>query len=501
MTKFHIVIFGCQMNYADAARIRAVLTNIGMTHVDTIDEADIVVLDTCSVRQKSEDKVTGKIREIPSDKKIWITWCMVQHNLRHAKISKQLHDKTASELMKRGNFVGNVATRDPEIVGFSNQEMKDLKEYNADTDNIVFVNHAFNPMFFNFQKTFPNLELIMRIDDIGFIPRIASRLGYEVQEWDIELTNEYNDIIPHTWNQLSDANAKTAFVPVSTGCSQFCAYCIVPYARGLEKNLPADKIIAEARHHIENGVEEITLIGQIVNKHPNFADICEAILDIPGLRWLRYTSPYPTFYSDKLLHLHETHPKMCPHIHMPLQSGSDTILKKMFRGYTAEQFRVFVDRIRALNRDISITSDIIVGFCDETEEDFQESMALTQYARFDMVYIGIYSPRPGTLAHRMMDDNIPKDVKHDRRDRLNTLLKEISYANNQKEIGRTTDVMITAIHEDGTIDGYTDNMKNITIGAPLQREEPTKWEGISVGSFTTATITEGESFRLKGKLT
>ncbi|USN57288.1 MAG: hypothetical protein H6766_02260 [Candidatus Peribacteria bacterium] len=107
---------------------------------------------------------------------------MVQHNLRHAKISKQLHDKTASELMKRGNFVGNVATRDPEIVGFSNQEMKDLKEYNADTDNIVFVNHAFNPMFFNFQKTFPNLELIMRIDDIGFIPRIASRLGYEVQE-------------------------------------------------------------------------------------------------------------------------------------------------------------------------------------------------------------------------------------------------------------------------------------------------------------------------------
>lgn len=119
---------------------------------------------------------------------------------------------------------------------------------------------------------------------------------------------------------------------------------------------------------------------------------------------------------------------------MPLQSGSNPILKKMFRGYTAEQFRTFVDRIRALDRDISITSDIIVGFCDETEEDFQASMEMTQYARFDMVYIGIYSPRPGTLAHRTMDDNIPKDTKHDRRNRLNESLKTISHDNNQKEI-------------------------------------------------------------------
>jgi tRNA A37 methylthiotransferase MiaB len=348
------------MNYADAARIRAVLINIGMQQVDTIDEADIVILDTCSVRQKSEDKVTGKIREIPSDKKIRITGCMVQHNLRHAKVSKKLHDKTASALMKRGNFVGNVRTIDPQIIGYKNNEIKNLEDYQSDRDNIVFVNHAFNPLFFNLHKSFPNLELMMRIDDIGFIPRIARHLGYDVEDGDIELTNEYNDIIPHTNNHLSSASAKTAFVPVSTGCSQFCSYCIVPYARGLEKNLPIDKIVAEAAHHITSGVEEITLIGQIVNKHPDFDEICRQILSIDGLRWLRYTSPYPTYYSDKLLQLHESEPKMCPHIHMPLQSGSDRILKKMFRGYTSAEYRTFVDQIRALDRDISITSDIIV---------------------------------------------------------------------------------------------------------------------------------------------
>lgn len=142
-------------------------------------------------------------------------------------------------------------------------------------------------------------------------------------------------------------NTKTAYVPISTGCSQFCAFCIVPYARGLEKHLPVDDIIREVKHHIDAGVQEITLLGQIVNKHPHFVEICRRILDLPGdLQWLRYTSPYPTYYSDELLALHEQEERMCPHIHMPLQSGSSRVLKKMFRGYNREQFIEFVDKIR-----------------------------------------------------------------------------------------------------------------------------------------------------------
>lgn len=217
---------------------------------------------------------------------------------------------------------------------------------------------------------FPNVELFFRIDDAGLLPRFAEKLGYEVGG-DVELTNEYSSIIPHGTNQLFKENTKTAYVPISTGCNQFCAYCIVPYSRGLEKNRPVDEIITEVTYHLSQGVEEIVLLGQIVNKHPDFVEIIRQILPLPGLRWLRYTSPYPTYFPPELLELHETEEKLCPHIHMPMQSGSDKILKSMFRGYTVDQFKEFVDNIRALKRPISITTDIIIGFCGETPEDFQ----------------------------------------------------------------------------------------------------------------------------------
>ncbi|MEI6672593.1 MAG: radical SAM protein [bacterium] len=149
---------------------------------------------------------------------------------------------------------------------------------------------------------------------------------------------------------------------------------------------------------------------------------------------MRYTSPYPTYYSKELLALHEHEIKLCPHIHMPLQSGSDSVLKKMFRGYTIQQAKEFIDNIRNLKRDISITTDIIVGFPDETEEDFQQTLDLINYGKFDMIYIGIYSSRPGTLAAKNYPDNISRTIKWDRWNRLNTLLTYISRTNNEKEI-------------------------------------------------------------------
>lgn len=228
-----------------------------------------------------------------------------------------------------------------------------------------------------------------------------------------------------------------------------------------------DQIVGEVSHHLANGVQEITLLGQIVNKYPHFDDLCERILTLDGgLRWLRYTSPYPTFYSDKLLSLHENEERMCPHIHMPLQSGSTAVLKKMFRGYNREQCITFIDKIRGLNRDISLTTDIIVGFTDETEEDFQQTLSLVEYGRFDMIYIGIYSVRPGTYAARKYEDNISKEIKHDRRNRLNELLKRISAENNQKEIGLTRTVMLTKKQRQGSkieFAGYTDNQKQIKL--------------------------------------
>ncbi|GHV24716.1 hypothetical protein FACS1894176_01640 [Bacteroidia bacterium] len=175
-------------------------------------------------------------------------------------------------------------------------------------------------------------------------------------------------------------------------------------------------------------------MGQIVNKYPDFVFILKEILKLEGLERLRYTSPYPTYYTPELLALHENEEKLCPHIHIPFQSGSSSILKRMFRGYSAEECYLFIDQIRKLKRDISITTDMIIGFPGESDEDFAESLRLAEYGKFDMIYMGIYSPRPGTFADKQYKDDIPYTVKHVRREQMNELLKQLSRANNQKEI-------------------------------------------------------------------
>lgn len=237
----------------------------------------------------------------------------------------------------------------------------------------------------------------------------------------------------------------------------------MPFARGLEKWFPVEQIVNEAKVYLANGVKEVVLLGQIVNKHPDFLTIVKEVLKLEGLEWLRYTSPYPTYYSDELLALHESEPKLCPHIHIPFQSGSTSVLKKMFRGYSAEQCYEFIDRIRALKRKISITTDIILGFPGETEEDFQKTLQLVEYGRFDMIYMGIYSNRPGTFADRKYVDDIPYATKHQRRSQLNELLHTISTSNNTQEVGQIRMMIVNEIADNGQIFGYTDNMKQVLI--------------------------------------
>lgn len=481
------------MNYADSARIKAVLTHAGFEYVASIHDAQLVIFDTCSVRQKSEDKITWKMLEIRPDQKVWMTWCMIQHYLKNKKI-KNTRSKTATTKLQLWNFIGWINTKNPDIIGRTNQFENDLKV----SDNLsetIYVNNAFSPLRSTLHGQYPNIELFFRIDDTGYLPLLAQKLGYEVNA-DVSITQEYSAIIPHSSNQQFAENTKTAYVPISIWCSQFCSYCIVPYARGLEKNRPLDEILTEVTYQLAQGAEEIVLLGQIVNKHPDFVEICKQILKMRWVKWLRYTSPYPTFFPKQLLELHEHEEAFCPHIHMPLQSWSDAILRKMFRGYTVDEYKKFVDNIRWLTRPISITSDIIVGHPDETEEDFQESLALSDYSWFDMIYIGIYSPRPGTLGAKKYTDNIARSVKKERRTRLNDLLTTISLTNNQKELDSKRDVLISRKLKGGQYFGYTDNMKNIVINADnVAGKLP-----LEVGSFYKAHITNAESFKLFGNI-
>jgi tRNA-2-methylthio-N6-dimethylallyladenosine synthase len=473
------------MNYSDAARIKAVLTNCGRKHVDERDDADVVVIDTCSVRQKSEDKVWGLLTQIRPDQKIRCTGCMIGHNLNLQKAKA-----TTSKKYTTGNFLWNVESNEPTIVWL--EPLSDeIRKTLSPSDEILYVNHSFDPLRRTMRESFPNTELFFRINDLGFLPFVMRKLWYEVHP-DIDVVNEYTWIIPHNANMLFAEATQTAYVPISTGCSQFCAYCIVPYARGLEKNRDIEEVMKEVEAQIANGASEIVLLGQIVNKHPDFDEIVRRTCETPWAKRVRYTSPYPTFYSDTLLQLHETKENLCPHIHMPMQSGSTKVLKKMFRWYTAEQFKEFVDKIRALSRPISITSDVIVWFCTETEEDFQETIDLVRYAKFDLIYMGIYSPRPWTIADRKFEDDVPKAIKKERRHRLNEVLKEVSAANNQAEIGTTKTVMIREITDDKII-GYSENMKQMIV------ETHDHWS-LQPGQYIRVNITDVKSFSLYGEI-
>ncbi|PJA48857.1 MAG: hypothetical protein CO170_01355 [candidate division SR1 bacterium CG_4_9_14_3_um_filter_40_9] len=521
MKTFHILTFGCQMNYADSARIRAVLQHCGFSYEEDIKKADIVIFETCSVRQKSEDKITGKLKEIRPDQKVWITGCMIQHNFRSRRLLKSVtsDEGQVPSQFQQGNFFGSLMSQKPTIVGLTNSELELLDTRNSILDT-VFVNHAFNPLFHILQKKWRNLELFRRIDDTGFLPLMLERLGYKVN-YEGEFINEYEKIIPESITSMN-MHTSTAYVPISTGCNQFCAYCIVPYARGLEKYFPVEQIVKECEYHIKHGAKEIVLLGQIVNKHPQFVEIIKKILalkdessvDCPkglkpcltrndgrGLKRLRYTSPYPTYFSKELLALHGKEEKLCPHIHMPLQSGSDAVLKRMFRGYSVTDAKKFIDDVRKLKRDISITTDIIIGFPGETEKDFEQTLKFVEHGRFDMIYMGIYSSRPGTLAQKKYPDDVSREVKRERWNRLNEVLKRISRENNEKEIGNIHEMLVNEIKmENGKrstgngiqLIGYTDNMKQITCN--IQRVTR------NVGDFVKVKIIKGAEFKLSGEM-
>lgn len=465
-----------------------------MKYTWDIKEADIVIFDTCSVRQKSEDKITWKLKEISKNQKVRITWCMIQHNLRNNKINN-------NSKFKLGNFSWSLKTQNPQIIWLTTQEINNNSKSSTQDSKLVWINHSFNPVFHRLKQKRDNIELFFRIDDIWFLPIILNKIWYKIK-YDQEIINEYEKIIPEWINTSMNQHKTTAYIPISTWCNQFCAYCIVPYARWLERNFELKQIVQEAKLHIKNWAKEIVLIWQIVNKHPNFVQIIKEILKIKWLKRLRYTSPYPTFYSQELLDLHEKEKKLCPHIHIPVQSWSNKILKKMFRGYSLEEFKKFIDNINKLKRKISITTDIILWFPWETQKDFKETLDLVKYCKFDMIYMWIYSNRPWTLADKKYPDTIPYKTKHKRRSELNKLLWKISLENNKKEIWSIKEVLVNKIISNSKLwilnyelVWYTDNMKQIII-----KTDKKNILRLQIWDFIKVRITDWKIFKLYWKL-
>ena len=362
------------MNYSDTERLESVLESLGFDQASK-EDADLVIFNSCSIRQKAEDRVYGDMR-----------------NLRR----------------ERPNV----------LIGLAGCMVKPGKE-----EKIV--------------KKMKNLDMAFRPEDMG-------DLGEKIQalrpKWNLSVDEgslgKYFEIHPKVSSKFQ------VFVPIQTGCNKFCTYCIVPYARGREKYRDFDEVVDECKLLVSSGAKEITLLGQTVDSYENFPQLLEEIDKIEGLNRLRFSSPHPSDFSQELIETLARLKTTCPYIHLPVQSGSNACLRRMNRPYTREKYLDIIRRIRKAIPDCAISTDIIVGFCGETEEEFQESYSLFEEIGFDMVYISRYSTRKGTYADRKLKDDIPYALKAERWHKLNDLLKKTAKKANEKYVGREVEVLV-----------------------------------------------------------
>jgi len=424
------------MNTSESERIATILENMGYTKSASENEADFIVLNTCSVRESAENRMYGKMRMYREFKK----------QNPHLKV------------LITGCIPGSQGEA--------------------------------------FRKKVPDADFVVNIQNISKIPEIVGLAKSNTIATPLTLKEQNDEYfnVPPTYNSRF-----RAYVPISIGCNKFCTYCIVPKARGREKSRNSNNIIAECELLVQNGYKELTLLGQNVNSYGNdnneelsFPELLERIADIPGEFWVRYTSSHPHDMSDALIELMGRHPKIPPYVHLPVQSGSDAVLKRMNRHYTIAHYLERMRKVRATISNAMISTDIVVGFCGETEADFQKTLDVCREVEYDMIYSGIYSPRKGTYAAEHYKDDVPHEEKK-RRDRtLNELIGNISNQHNKKMIGKEVTVLPEKIHK-GMLQGKTDTFKTMQIGG----------EGVSdnlIGSFVRARVTDADTWGMSGVL-
>lgn len=385
------------MNYADARRVATELEKLGYRATPQIDEADVVVLQTCTVRQQSEDKAYGKL-----------------HNLKAAK--KKNPDKTIAVM---GCVVG-VRGND------------------------------------HLQKTFPFVDVFMEpaTDGVPLVAHLTQQDGFEIEQQDTEKRHALMNgevILPeHEIGQVVQAPVSIVY-----GCSHACTFCIIPQKRGIERSRPVGEIAAEVRSLVRQGVKEVMLLGQIVDRYgydvpdgPDLADLLRVINDIDGLERIRFLTSHPNYMTDKILEAVRDLPKVMPQIEVPIQAGNNEVLENMKRGYTREEYRELVKRIRAIVPEASINCDIIVGFPGETEAQFQDTYDILDELKLDKIHLARYSPRPGTVSARRMEDDVPDAEKRRRFHLIEDLHRQTAEGKNEKLMGEVVEVLVEDMHKD-----------------------------------------------------
>ncbi|NLC76108.1 MAG: tRNA (N6-isopentenyl adenosine(37)-C2)-methylthiotransferase MiaB [Clostridia bacterium] len=383
---YHIVTYGCQMNEHDTEVLSGILEQLGYQWTDRLDAADVLLLNTCCVREKAENKVIGHLGELKKLKQqnpdlvIGVCGCMAQQEGIAEKIRRQT----------------------------------------------------------------PHVDLVFGTHNIHRLPELLA-LAREGNSTVIEIWEKEKGIVEAM--PMKRAGGVKAYVTITYGCNNFCSYCIVPYVRGRERSRDPQAVYEEVKELAEKGFKEVMLLGQNVNSYGkdlankvDFADLLRSLEDVQGLERIRYMTSHPRDFSDKLVETIKASRKVCEHFHLPIQSGSNAILKKMNRGYTREYYLELVQKIKEAVPKATLTTDIIVGFPGETEEDFQDTLDVVTKAEFDTAFTFLYSPRSGTPAAKW--EQVPEEAKKERFQRLLELQNRISIAKNRQLLGQVEEVLV-----------------------------------------------------------
>ena len=433
--KYFIKTYGCQMNVHDSEEIKKILENLGYTEIEDYEQADLIILNTCAIRENAHDKVFG-----------FLGRC------KHLK-------KTNKDLIL--GLCGCMAQEENVV--------KEIREKHKYID-IVFGTHNMNEL----------PDMLMNF--------------YGKQS--INVYSKEGDVIE--FGNLYKRDSKiTAWVNIMYGCDKFCTYCIVPYTRGKQRSRKSEDILKEVKELKEQGYKEITLLGQNVNAYGKdldgeieFGELLEKVSDI-GIERIRFVTSHPWDFTDKMIDVIASRENIMPYIHLPLQSGSNKILKLMGRRYTKEEYLELFNKIRNKVKYASITTDIIVAFPGETEEDFNDTLDVVNTCKYDGAFTFIYSPRENTPAAKMKND-LTESEKEDRLHRLNELVNKYSKESNERMLNTIQKVLVIGVSEKDSnkVCGYTENMKLVNVAAPKD----------TIGQIINVKITDAKSFSLDGEI-
>ncbi len=432
--KIYIETYGCQMNFSDSEIVASILKENGYDYADEVKSADIIFVNTCSIRENAEERIRKRLQYFKSLKKkkpglmIGLLGCMA--------------DRTKTALMEEEQL----------------------------------------------------LDLVAGPDSYRHLPQLLEQVGTGRRAIDtiLSVDETYADITP----VRLDSNGVSAFISIMRGCENYCSYCVVPSTRGQERSRDAASIVRETHDLFEKGYREVTLLGQNVNSYSwktgeqtiSFAGLLEMVAGVNPLMRIRFATSHPKDISDELLHVIARHANLCKAIHLPVQSGSNHMLDLMNRKYTREDYQQRIRAIRQIIPGCAVTTDIIAGFCDETEQDHQDTLSLMKWVGYDAAFMFKYSERPQTLAADTLADNVPGETKDRRLREIIDLQQELSLARNREEVGKTMEVLVEGKSKRSDNQYFGRNSQNKVAVFTRTSSGPGEYLMVKITGATSATL-------------